>query len=174
MRRGWCDALFMSSPVWAKLSAVTGDPTYLEFRNQEWWTAMDYLYDGTMSPSTCIIAIIDSSIHWSPMASRISSAVEMAGYLAVCRLFCGICQPIILIGANTRPSSRKWQRSIWKSKGTTGSGAPVCWMRKRIWSRSRRRGKALPPASIRTACWDSSTPSDRLLVKLITARPKCT
>jgi unsaturated rhamnogalacturonyl hydrolase len=41
----WCDALFMSPPVWARLSAVTGDKKYLDFMNQRWWRTSDHLYD---------------------------------------------------------------------------------------------------------------------------------
>jgi rhamnogalacturonyl hydrolase YesR len=41
----WCDALFMSPPVWARLSAATGDKKYLDFMNQRWWRTSDHLYD---------------------------------------------------------------------------------------------------------------------------------
>ncbi|HEX8603921.1 MAG TPA: glycoside hydrolase family 88 protein [Pseudoduganella sp.] len=45
MRWSWCDSLFMGPPAWARLSAVTGDPRYLEFAIQRWWRTSDYLYD---------------------------------------------------------------------------------------------------------------------------------
>jgi rhamnogalacturonyl hydrolase YesR len=41
----WCDALFMSPPVWARLTAATGDKKYLDFMNQRWWWTSDHLYD---------------------------------------------------------------------------------------------------------------------------------
>ncbi|MCF7972371.1 MAG: DUF4861 family protein [Phycisphaerae bacterium] len=41
----WCDALFMGPPVWAELSALTGDSKYLDFMNREWWATTDFLYD---------------------------------------------------------------------------------------------------------------------------------
>ena len=41
----WCDALFMSPPVWAKLSSITGSMEYLDFMNREWWATADHLYD---------------------------------------------------------------------------------------------------------------------------------
>lgn len=41
----WCDALFMGPPVLTKLAAVTGEPKYLQFMNEEWWYTTDYLYD---------------------------------------------------------------------------------------------------------------------------------
>jgi unsaturated rhamnogalacturonyl hydrolase len=41
----WCDALFMSPPVWAHLSQLTGDPKYFEWADREWWTTTDVLYD---------------------------------------------------------------------------------------------------------------------------------
>ncbi|MES2476385.1 MAG: glycoside hydrolase family 88 protein [Verrucomicrobiota bacterium] len=41
----WCDALFMSPPVWAQLSALTGDAKYLDWADKEWWTTTDVLYD---------------------------------------------------------------------------------------------------------------------------------
>lgn len=43
----WCDALFMSPPVWAHLSKITGDPKFLEWADKEWWTTTDVLYDPT-------------------------------------------------------------------------------------------------------------------------------
>lgn len=44
-RWSWCDSLFMGPPAWARLSAVTGDPRYLDFAIQGWWQTSDYLYD---------------------------------------------------------------------------------------------------------------------------------
>src|SRR5262249_17867973 len=44
-RYWWCDALFMSPPVWSELYAATGDKKYLECLDQEWWATTDYLYD---------------------------------------------------------------------------------------------------------------------------------
>jgi unsaturated rhamnogalacturonyl hydrolase len=44
-RWSWCDALFMGPPAWARLTAATGDPRYLEFAIQQWWLTSDYLYD---------------------------------------------------------------------------------------------------------------------------------
>lgn len=41
----WCDALFMSPPVWIALSKATGDSRYLEHADQEFWITTDYLYD---------------------------------------------------------------------------------------------------------------------------------
>jgi len=43
----WCDALFMSPPVWAKLSVVTGDRKYIDFMNREFWVTYDCLWDPT-------------------------------------------------------------------------------------------------------------------------------
>lgn len=44
-RWSWCDTLFMAPPAWARLSAATGDPRYLEFAIRRWWNTSDYLYD---------------------------------------------------------------------------------------------------------------------------------
>lgn len=41
----WSDALFMSPPTWARLSAATADPRYLTYADAEFWAATDYLYD---------------------------------------------------------------------------------------------------------------------------------
>jgi unsaturated rhamnogalacturonyl hydrolase len=41
----WSDALFMSPPTWARLSAAVGDPRYLAYGDSEFWAATDYLYD---------------------------------------------------------------------------------------------------------------------------------
>jgi unsaturated rhamnogalacturonyl hydrolase len=44
-RWNWCDALFMSPPVWAKLTNVTGDKKYLDFMVAEYKAATDFLFD---------------------------------------------------------------------------------------------------------------------------------
>ena len=44
-RWGWCDALFMAPPVWARLAKITGDPKYLDFMDQEYHATYDYLWD---------------------------------------------------------------------------------------------------------------------------------
>jgi len=41
----WCDSLFMGPPAWARLTAATGDPRYLDFAVTNWWRTSDYLYD---------------------------------------------------------------------------------------------------------------------------------
>jgi rhamnogalacturonyl hydrolase YesR len=44
-RWGWCDALFMAPPVWARLARITGDRKYLDFMDQEYHTTYDLLWD---------------------------------------------------------------------------------------------------------------------------------
>lgn len=44
-RWSWCDALFMAPPVYAKLSAITGDDKYLEFMDREYKATWNFLYD---------------------------------------------------------------------------------------------------------------------------------
>jgi len=41
----WCDALFMSPPVWTKLYSLTGNRDYLDFMDNEWWSTTEHLYD---------------------------------------------------------------------------------------------------------------------------------
>jgi len=41
----WCDALFMAPPVWSGLSRVTGDRSYLDYMDREWWITSTKLYD---------------------------------------------------------------------------------------------------------------------------------
>ncbi|NOG55827.1 MAG: hypothetical protein HND57_16125 [Planctomycetes bacterium] len=41
----WCDALFMSPPMLARLADATGEQKYLDFMNRLWWKTTDYLYD---------------------------------------------------------------------------------------------------------------------------------
>ncbi len=41
----WCDALFMSPPVLARLYAATGDGKYIDFLNVMWWDTTDFLFD---------------------------------------------------------------------------------------------------------------------------------
>lgn len=43
-RWGWCDALFMAPPVWARLTKVTGDEKYLQFMDQEYHATYDLLW----------------------------------------------------------------------------------------------------------------------------------
>ncbi|MCK5849464.1 MAG: glycoside hydrolase family 88 protein [Kiritimatiellae bacterium] len=44
-RWGWCDALFMAPPVWARLAKVTGDKKYLKFMDEEYRATYDLLWD---------------------------------------------------------------------------------------------------------------------------------
>jgi rhamnogalacturonyl hydrolase YesR len=44
-RYWWCDALFMGPPAWARMHTVTGDKKYLQFMDEEWWAASEFLYD---------------------------------------------------------------------------------------------------------------------------------
>ena len=41
----WSDALFMSPPVWVKLSALTGEGKYLDYMDREWWVITEHLFD---------------------------------------------------------------------------------------------------------------------------------
>lgn len=41
----WCDALYMAPPSLAKLSQLTGDPSYLTFMEHEWSLTQAHLYD---------------------------------------------------------------------------------------------------------------------------------
>ncbi len=41
----WCDALFMGPPVWAKMSAITGDPRYLNWMMKEFKNTTNHLFD---------------------------------------------------------------------------------------------------------------------------------
>ena len=45
-RWNWCDALFMSPPVWAKLYNITGDKKYLDFMMAEYKATTDFLFDA--------------------------------------------------------------------------------------------------------------------------------
>lgn len=44
-RWNWCDALFMSPPVWAQLYKESGDQRYLDFLMKEFKATTDFLYD---------------------------------------------------------------------------------------------------------------------------------
>lgn len=44
-RWNWCDALFMSPPVWAKLYNITGEQKYLDFLMKEYKASTDFLFD---------------------------------------------------------------------------------------------------------------------------------
>ncbi len=44
-RWNWCDALFMSPPVWAKLYNLSGDKRYLDFMVKEFKATTDFLFD---------------------------------------------------------------------------------------------------------------------------------
>lgn len=45
-RWNWCDALFMSPPVWAKLYKITGNKDYLDFMISEYKATTDFLFDS--------------------------------------------------------------------------------------------------------------------------------
>ncbi len=44
-RWGWCDALFMAPPVWARLAKITGEKKYLDFMDREYHATYDLLWD---------------------------------------------------------------------------------------------------------------------------------
>ena len=44
-RWGWCDALFMAPPVWARLAKITGEEKYLNFMHQEYMATYELLWD---------------------------------------------------------------------------------------------------------------------------------
>ena len=48
-RWNWCDALFMSPPVWAKLYNITGEKKYLDFMLKEYKATTDFLFDKNES-----------------------------------------------------------------------------------------------------------------------------
>jgi rhamnogalacturonyl hydrolase YesR len=41
----WCDALFMAPPVWARMTAITGDRSYIDAMDVQWWRVHERLYD---------------------------------------------------------------------------------------------------------------------------------
>jgi rhamnogalacturonyl hydrolase YesR len=41
----WCDALFMAPPVLARVAVVTGDRTYLDAMDVQWWRTYERLWD---------------------------------------------------------------------------------------------------------------------------------
>jgi unsaturated rhamnogalacturonyl hydrolase len=41
----WCDALFMAPTVWARLYQATGETSYLDYMDREWWITSNLLYD---------------------------------------------------------------------------------------------------------------------------------
>jgi len=44
-RWNWCDALFMSPPVWAKLYNISGEQKFLDFMLKEYRATTDFLFD---------------------------------------------------------------------------------------------------------------------------------
>ena len=44
-RWNWCDALFMSPPVWVMVSNITRDRKYIEFMVKEWKATTNHLFD---------------------------------------------------------------------------------------------------------------------------------
>ena len=41
----WCDALFMAPRVWAGLAQETGEKSYLDYMDHQWWITSNLLYD---------------------------------------------------------------------------------------------------------------------------------
>jgi len=48
-RWNWCDALFMSPPLWAKVYNITGDKRFLDFMMNEYKATTDFLFDKEAS-----------------------------------------------------------------------------------------------------------------------------
>ncbi|TAI47539.1 glycoside hydrolase family 88/105 protein [Flagellimonas allohymeniacidonis] len=48
-RWNWCDALFMSPPVWAKLYNITSEQKYLDFLMNEYTATVNFLFDDKES-----------------------------------------------------------------------------------------------------------------------------
>jgi len=44
-RWGWCDALFMAPPVWARMARITGEQKYLDFMYAEYRATYDLLWN---------------------------------------------------------------------------------------------------------------------------------
>ena len=44
-RWNWCDALFMSPPLWVMVSNFTGDRKYIDFMVKEWKASTNHLFD---------------------------------------------------------------------------------------------------------------------------------
>ncbi len=42
----WCDALYMSPPVYWQLAEITGEDRYRSFIDKQWWDVTDHLYDA--------------------------------------------------------------------------------------------------------------------------------
>ena len=45
----WCDALYMSPPMLARLAKATGNQEYLDYMNEMWWDATSFLFDPAES-----------------------------------------------------------------------------------------------------------------------------
>lgn len=45
LRWCWADAIFMAPPAWLALANVTGDASYRQFADEEFWATTDYLFD---------------------------------------------------------------------------------------------------------------------------------
>jgi len=41
----WCDALFMAPPAWARMYQATGETSYLDYMDREWWATSGRLFD---------------------------------------------------------------------------------------------------------------------------------
>jgi rhamnogalacturonyl hydrolase YesR len=41
----WCDSLFMGPPLWARMTAATHDPKYLNYADQRWWEVSKVMYE---------------------------------------------------------------------------------------------------------------------------------
>jgi unsaturated rhamnogalacturonyl hydrolase len=41
----WCDALFMAPRVWAGLAKATGEKSYLDYMDRQWWITSNLLYN---------------------------------------------------------------------------------------------------------------------------------
>lgn len=44
-RWSWADALYMAPPLYSRISRITGDDSYVNFMNNEFWKTYDFLFD---------------------------------------------------------------------------------------------------------------------------------
>jgi rhamnogalacturonyl hydrolase YesR len=155
----------------ARLTAVTGDPRYLEFAIARWWKTSDYLYDKEEH-----LYFRDSRYFKQREANgkKVFWGRAMAGCWADWRACCSMCRPIILpyprFVQQYREMSERllglqqpdglWRASLldpasYPSKDTSGTGLHtygLAWgvnqglLPKSAGPAVRARGRRCPPA----------------------------
>ena len=115
----WCDSLFMAPEVMTRMSALTGDPKYINAMNTQWWRLYDLLYDKTEH-----LYFRDERFltRISKNGKNLLGPRQQLGSSPASRASSTPCPPTTPRATSSSPSSRKWPPASPPSSSPTASG----------------------------------------------------